>query len=235
VFSKSAHLYDAIYTSFKNYPAEADRLHAIIQERVSEATTLLDVACGTGLHLEHLAMHYEVEGVDLDPAMLDIARQRLPGVPLTQGGMVDFDLGKTFDAVTCLFSSIGYLLSAELLYSGIANMTRHVAPGGLLIVEPWITPDQWQPTHPQAVFVDTSSIKIARMSRIGRRGERSILMFYYLVGTADEVDYFTEQHESRLHSHSEYVTALERAGLSPEFDPDGLMGRGLHMGHRPAD
>jgi SAM-dependent methyltransferase len=233
VFSKSAHLYDAIYTSFKNYEMEAERVHAIIQECVSGASKLLDVACGTGLHLEHLASHYEVEGVDLDPGMLDIAGQRLPGVPLTVGGMVDFDLGRTFDAVTCLFSSIGYLLSAQELEKGIINMARHVRPGGILVVEPWITPDQWEPRHPDAIFVDRPEIKIARMSRIRRRRERSTVVFHYLVGTEDGVDCFTEQHESRLHSHSEYLACLESAGLSPEFDPEGLMGRGLYVGLRP--
>ncbi|HEX2259158.1 MAG TPA: class I SAM-dependent methyltransferase, partial [Actinomycetota bacterium] len=226
MFSKSAHLYDAIYTSFKNYEMEAERVHAIIQEHVPGASTLLDVACGTGLHLEHLSSHYEAEGVDLDPQMLDIARQRLPGVPLTVGGMAEFDLQRSFDAVTCLFSSIGYLLSAEMLNKGITNMTRHLRPGGVLIVEPWITPDQWLPKHPEAVFVDHPSLKIARMGRMRRRGEHSLLTFHYLVGTKDGVNYFTELHESRLHSHSEYLACLASAGLSPEFDPEGLMGRG---------
>ncbi len=147
--------------------------------------------------------------------------------------MTDFDLGRTFDAVTCLFSSIGYLLSAEMLNKGITNMARHVRPGGILIVEPWITPDRWQPKHPEAVFVDRPSIKIARMSRIRRRGERSTVVFHYMVATEDRVDCFTEQHESRLHSHSEYLTSLDGAGLSAEFDPEGLMGRGLYVGLRP--
>lgn len=233
MFSKSAHLYDAIYTSFKNYEREAEKVHTIIQERVPGATTLLDVACGTGLHLEQFAKHYEAAGVDLDPRMLEIARQRMPpGVPLTLGGMVDFDLGRAFDAVTCLFSSIGYLLSAELLQKGISNMARHVRPGGILLAEPWITPEQWEPRHPEAVFVDRSDVKIARMSRIGRRGEISTVVFHYLVGRDDAVDYFTEQHTSRLHSHGEYLSCLTAAGLKPEFDSYGLMGRGLYIGQR---
>lgn len=234
MFSKSAHLYDAIYTSFKNYELEAKRVHAIIQGRVPGATTLLDVACGTGLHLQHLARNYDVQGVDLDSGMLEIARRRLPGIPLTVGGITDFALGRTFDAVTCLFSSVGYLLSPEVLNEGLINMARHVRPGGILILEPWITPDQWQPKHPEAIFVDGPSIKIARMSRIRRRGKRSTVVFHYLVGTEDGVEYFTERHESRLHSHSEYITSLECAGLSPEFDPEGLMGRGLYVGLRAA-
>jgi ubiquinone/menaquinone biosynthesis C-methylase UbiE len=32
------------------------------------------VACGTGRYLEELCRWYEVEGIDLSPAMLDLAR-----------------------------------------------------------------------------------------------------------------------------------------------------------------
>jgi ubiquinone/menaquinone biosynthesis C-methylase UbiE len=45
VFSRSAALYDPLYATFKDYPAEVERLRALIGER----RTLLDVACGTGI------------------------------------------------------------------------------------------------------------------------------------------------------------------------------------------
>lgn len=74
MFTKSARFYDAIY-AFKDYEREAEHLHALIQARVSAAApTVLDVACGTGLHLQHLQARYAVEGLDLDPNMLEIAR-----------------------------------------------------------------------------------------------------------------------------------------------------------------
>src|SRR5581483_10962704 len=92
VFTRSTHLYDAVY-SFKDYAAESARLHELIQARRPGAATLLDVACGTGAHLEQLGRWYEVEGVDVDPEMLEVARARLPGVPLHAGDMRELDLG----------------------------------------------------------------------------------------------------------------------------------------------
>jgi ubiquinone/menaquinone biosynthesis C-methylase UbiE len=83
MFRKSQRFYDAIY-AWKDYPAEVDRLLSIIRERVPEAGSLLDVACGTGKHLELLRDHYRVEGVDLDPEMIALARERLgSNVPCT--------------------------------------------------------------------------------------------------------------------------------------------------------
>ena len=77
--------------------------------RARPARALLDVACGTGKHLERLAQDHSVEGMDLDAALLELALRRLPGVPLHQADMTSFELGRRFDAVVCLFSSIGYV------------------------------------------------------------------------------------------------------------------------------
>ena len=106
--TSTADLYDLFY-DFKDYAAEADAIRNIVTLRHPGARTLLDVACGTGRHLEHLRESFTVEGVDIDDGLLRVAADRLPGVPLDHGDMRDLDLGERFDVVTCLFSSIGYM------------------------------------------------------------------------------------------------------------------------------
>ena len=59
MFSRSAALYDALYATFKDYQTETARLRELIAERVPDARTLLDVACGTGVHLALLRQHFE--------------------------------------------------------------------------------------------------------------------------------------------------------------------------------
>ena len=76
MFRRSQHFYDAIY-AWKDYRGEVDRLLSIVQKRVPEARSVLDVACGTGRHLELLRAHFEVAGVDIDPDMIAVARARL--------------------------------------------------------------------------------------------------------------------------------------------------------------
>jgi SAM-dependent methyltransferase len=235
VFSRSAHLYDAIY-AFKDYPAEAARLERLIEERVPDARTLLDVACGTGLHLAELRGRYDVEGADLDPALLAIARERLPGVPLHEADMTTIDLGREFDVVTCLFSSIAYTVTEERLRAATAALARHVAPGGLLVVEPWILPDQWKSDFVGAVFVDEPRLKIARMNAHGGEPPRDVLVmeFEYLVGTPERVERFTERHEVGMFKREQYLGAVRDAGLEPEWEDEGLFGRGLVLGTRGA-
>jgi SAM-dependent methyltransferase len=190
------------------------------------------VACGTGKHLELLKPRYEVEGVDVDPEMVRIARERVPGVPIHEGNMVEFDLGRKFDVVTCLFSSIGYTGSVGRLDRAVASMSRHTAPGGVLIVEPWVTPETFEPGRPSASFVDEPDLKIARMDVPRVEGRFSVIDFHYLVATPEGIEHFTEHHEVVLFTHQEYLDAFRKANLDVEHDPEGLMGRGLYIGIR---
>jgi len=228
MFSNSAHIYDAVY-SFKDYAAESERLHALIEERSPGATTLLDVACGTGKHLEQLRTWYEVSGLDLDPELLEIAKGRLGDVELHQGDMTSFSLGRRFDVVTCLFSSIGYVGTVDGLGAAVAAMARHLNPGGVLIVEPWLTPDVWMVDRPHLLSVDEPDLKIVRMTVSGREGRLAIMNFEYLIGTPAGIESFSERHEAALFTDEEYREAFTGAGLTVDHDPDGLTGRGLYI------
>jgi SAM-dependent methyltransferase len=233
VFSRSARLYDAIY-SFKDYPAEAASVHELVQARRPGAETLLDVACGTGAHLVELARWYRCVGVDLDPELLAVGRERLPAeVELRAVDMRDFDLGQRFDAVTCLFSSIGYVRDTRELAGAVGSMARHLEPGGVLVVEPWLSPDRIRVPHVGAVFVDEPELKIARINAVEVDVNRSIMEMHYLVGRPDGVEHFTELHELTLFTDEEMLAAFRAAGLEVEHDPDGgPMGRGLYIGVR---
>jgi SAM-dependent methyltransferase len=233
MFTKSQRLYDAIY-SFKDYKAEAGRLHDLIQAEVPGARTLLDVGCGTGMHLAQLSKYYEVEGLDLDEDMLAIARQRLPQIPLHHADMTDFELDKTFDVVVSLFSSIGYVRSLDNLRRCAGALARHVRPGGLAVVEPWFTPEEWEPGHSALTVVDEEDLKLARMNVAGQSDRDSIIHFHYLVTEADaEVTHFTEEHILGLFTTDEYLDAMRRAGFQVTHDPEGLMGRGLYVAVKP--
>ena len=233
MFRKSQQFYDAIY-SWKDYPAEVDRLMRLIRERAADARSLLDVACGTGKHLELLRAHFDVAGVDLDPEMIALARERLgPEIPLHVGDMAAFDLGRTFDVVTCLFSSIAYVRTLDGLHRAIANLSGHAGSEGLVVVEPWFFPEQWAPGHVHAIFVDEDDLKLARMSVSEPLTDPLTMTFHYLLATPEGVEHATEEHVVGMFPHEAYVEAFRAAGLSVERDPEGLMGRGLYVGTKP--
>jgi SAM-dependent methyltransferase len=232
VFSQSAKNYDTIYSAIgKDYEAEASRLAELITLHSSaRAETLLDVGCGTGGHIAYLQNQFEVEGLDLDEEMLQIAQRKLPGVKLHHGDMSDFDLGKKFDIVVCLFSSIGYVGTTAKLKLTIANLARHTNRGGLVFVEPWIYPEDFETGTPRAVFVDRPDLKLARMNVGQVQDGVSILDFHYLMATPAGIEQFTERHELALFRHEQYQEAFDSATLDVRHDEEGLDGRGLYIG-----
>jgi ubiquinone/menaquinone biosynthesis C-methylase UbiE len=232
MFSLSSQYYDLIY-SFKDYQAEAQKLIDVIGKNLgSGGNRLLDVACGTGRHLEYLQEEFKAEGLDLDAQLLTLARQRNPGMTFHQADMINFDLGQRFDVVTCLFSSIGYTRTLENLERAVTCMARHLVPGGLLIIEPWFTPDDWHPNTVHALYIDEPELKIARVNTSFAKGRLSYFDLHYLIGTPTGTEHFVEHHELGLFTTAEMRAALAAAGLEVSHDSEGLMGRGLYLGLR---
>lgn len=218
MFVHSARVYDLLY-SFKDYESEARDLTALIREGKPDATSLLDVACGTGKHLELLHRSFpDVAGVDIDDGLLAVARQRLSDVPLTHGDMRTFDLGRTFDAVTCLFSSVGYLRDDDELVAAIGRMAAHLSPGGVLVVDGWVRPDAWWPgTNVQALAETGDGLAAARVARTWRDGDRTILDMRYLIATGEDgFEQQQEVHELTLFSDEAYRSAFAAASLTPD-------------------
>lgn len=233
MFSKTARYYDALY-SWKDYETETERLVAIIDRYVPEAASILDVACGTGKHIELLRERFDVEGVDLDPELLAIARTRNPGTKLHVADMTTLRLGIKFDVVMCLFSSIAYVGTLEDLRRAVAALADHVAPGGLLLIEPWFSPDTFRPEgHIGWLVVDEADLKIARANVPRREGGLSVLDFHYLVATHEGVEHLTERHELGLFTDEQYRAAIVDTGSTLRTDED-LMGRGLFVATRPS-
>src|SRR5215475_5925950 len=214
MFSQTAQYYDTIYLAMKDYGAEAEKLTAIMHQYCrSTGNRLLDVACGTGLHLSYLKQHFQVEGLDLDEQLLTIARQCNPEVPLHHADMVDFALGRMFDVVTCLFSAIGYVKTLDNLCQAVQCMAQHLTSGGVLLIEPWFTPETWRTGTVYARFIDEPDLKIARINTSFVEGRLSIMDMHYLIGTPAGTEHYVERHELGLFTTEEMRHALTTGGL----------------------
>ena len=234
MFEKSAYLYDAYY-HFLDYSAASDKVRTLIRRFNRDAETLLDVACGTGGHLDYLREHYRVAGLDITPGLLAIARERYPEIPFHEGDMADFNLDRKFDVITCLFCSIGYVRTVERVEMAVACMSRHLQPGGVLIVEPWVSPENCWTNRVTGEVLDRPDLKIVRMHTHEVEGRLSVYDINYLVGTPQGVTYFKEREEMGLFTHEEYVKAFKKAGLEVSHLDEELFPNhryGLYIGVR---
>ncbi|MCL7376753.1 class I SAM-dependent methyltransferase [Streptomyces sp. 35G-GA-8] len=226
-----AEIYDQVYAlRGKDYPAETKFVTERIRARVPEASSLLDVACGTGGHLRYFDELFEhVEGVELAESMLSVARDRMPGVPLHQGDMRAFDLGRTFDAVVCMFAAVAHQSAGELAGT-MRCFARHVRPGGVVVVEPWWFPETFLDGYVAADVLTPDHRTISRVSHTRREGEASRMEVHYVVADTGGARYFTESYLHQLFPRELYERTLRDAGLTPEYIDDAQSGRGLFLG-----
>ena len=116
------------------------------------------------------------------------------------------------------------------LRAAIINMARHLNPGGVLIIEPWLTEETWKPA------ASTRSMSTNRISKSRgcdystASGRMSVFKWHLLIGTPEGIEYLTQRHELFLFSNAEYIEAINAAGLDVTYDEKGLMNRGLFIG-----
>jgi SAM-dependent methyltransferase len=227
----SGDVYDALHDLFKDYRMECVKLRTVLGQYAPRAKTLLDVTCGTGRHLEQLGKkRYYVEGLDMSREMLRTARKRCPGTRFHQANMVNFRLRRRFDVIICLFSSIAYVKTFERLQRTIVNFANHLQPGGIVVVEPWFSPEKYWTGRVVANFVNKPRLKIVWMYTSDVERRTAILNSHYLVGTAERIHHFTERYEVGLFTHQQYLEAFQKARLEVHYHKKGLMGRGMYIG-----
>ena len=228
-YRKFAAIYDAAY-HFVDYPTAAAQVRTTIQDRHPTARSLLEVACGTGRYLELLARDFAVEGLDLCPEMLAKARARVPDVPLHQGDMTSFDLGRRYDVVCCLFRSIAYTATPDRFDAAVAAMARHVAPKGVLLVEPFFTPEAYRVDRVTLNEYKRDNFALAWMYVSEKTASGARLRINCLVGTPSGVEHFVEVHELGLFTPDDFARAFAAAGLRMEYQPDAPGGTGMYIG-----
>lgn len=232
--------YDDLYAALgKDHVAEATALLDVVTRVLGRTpASWLDVACGTGQHLATVADTVpEVVGVDLSPQMLDVARARLGGrVELLEADQRDLDLGRRFDVVTSLFSSIGYATDLDALDGTVAALADHVLPGGLLVVEPWVDPADWEDGRTQVIDVDEVDRRAVRVLTSRREGELSIMDVAVVSAAAGRLTVDREEHRMLLVPRGRLLEAVAGTGLAVEdVDAPELSGRGLVVARRPED
>jgi len=231
VFTESAELYDVIYSSFKDYPAESAQIAQLLRSIDPSYHRLLDVGCGTGEHAYLLANRhgFAVDGLDIDPEFVRIAQTKNPAGRFFEADMSDFSLSTLYDAVLCLFSSIGYVKTLDRLERTLGCFRTHLQHQGRVVVEPWFPPGKMQPGHHSERIGERAGVRVRRVGTTELDGRVSRLRFEYTIESDRGVRHATETHELGLFTVDEMLAAFAAAGLVAEYESAGLAGRGLYV------
>ncbi|MER5555915.1 class I SAM-dependent methyltransferase [Streptomyces sp. NPDC002793] len=229
-----AETYDLIHRARgKDYAGEARYVADLARKKTPDATSLLDVACATGSHLEAFAGMFDtVAGLELSRPMVDAARVKLGDI-IHQGDMRDFELGARFDVVTCMFGSIGHAMTEADLIATLRRFEAHLSDGGVVLVDPWWFDDTFTPGHVAGDVCTAEGLTMARVSHATRQDDKSRMEVHYTVASAEQgIRHFVETYLARLYTRGQYEKAFAEAGFAVEYLPEVHNGRGLFLAVR---
>jgi SAM-dependent methyltransferase len=132
-------VYDARFTALEQRGQDVHgEAHFVAALGVS---SVLDAGCGTGrVAIELGRRGIDVVGVDLDPGMLAVARRKAPHLTWCEGDLATFELASPkmsgqrylFDAIV-LAGNVMIFLAPGSEATVVANLARHLVPGGALV------------------------------------------------------------------------------------------------------
>ena len=226
MFEDYAKYYNLLYQD-KNYAEETDFVLGLLTNDNRALHSLLDLGCGTGRHALELGKKgLAVEGVDISETMLDMGRQMLSAVRpapadlpvLREGDIRAVRLGKTFDAVICLFHVMSYQNNDEDARALLSTAWEHLKPGGLFLFDFWHAPCVFkvQPEH-RIKVMENEEIHILREATPTWNSAGNIVTVHYdMTQTRKEdgsVFPFSEDHPMRCW-YPEELRGLARTGFA---------------------
>jgi ubiquinone/menaquinone biosynthesis C-methylase UbiE len=146
-YAKLAPVYDsmALDPAIRAYYSKwRESLLAAVRQRGLEATTLVDLACGTGNSTIPWTRHrgWTIIGVDGSEGMLRVARRKSRAVRWIRQDLATLDLGDVrADLVTCHFDALNHLVKPGDFEATLCRAGRLLRPGGLLQFD--LNTDQW--------------------------------------------------------------------------------------------
>jgi len=222
-----SHAYDALYRD-KDYKAECDFLEAAIARYGSGAhRTVLDLGCGTGGHAIELGRRgYSVTGVDVSPAMLEIARNKVnqsapdkhQHIEFMLGDVETVYLGANFDSAIMMFAVLGYLTDTDRLARALRNVRRQLRRGGIFIADFWYGPAVMKaPPGDRVRVVDLPGRTIVRVTGAELDTFKQIATIHfdlYDIAERAALRKSSETHPMRYFFAQELLLLCERAEFS---------------------
>jgi SAM-dependent methyltransferase len=216
-----AELYDLIFIAMdKDFSGQAGQVADLVRRALPHSRTLLDVGCGTGEHARYLSeVHgFEVDGIDISPEMIARARAKCPRGRFDIGDMTNFHLGRCYDGVFCMSGAIAHTITAPRLREALACLRDHLAPGGVAVVQPYLTPDRVK-VGTGEYTVESGDVRVKRTRLSERDGRYQRVHYHYVIEGPDGTREAEEVDEWGLFTVDEMLASFSAVGLAATYDP----------------
>jgi len=232
--SSSIEMFDTIaaeYDMFKrhrDYDREAAYVIELMEQSALNArdARILDLGMATGSLLLSLSEHVgSIAGLDASEHMRKIASHKLgPQAEIYDASFESYKLGVQFDVILWMDGGVGYV-HPDLLDNSLMSASKHLNPGGILIIEPWYDRDNWE--HGKIFTVSSSSgnRKYTRKS-IGEP-DGTVLFEHLVYENGELVDTSQGKSHFYLHYQQDVLSEIENAGFEVIKVESPIFKRGL--------
>ena len=190
----------------------ATKLFGFLKDKHYYVRSVLDVGCGTGEFLSVMQNGCsDLVGIDLEPAMIEMAKNQVPDATLRVENMFDFDLGRKFDMVSCNYATLNFALDADHLNKFFKLVAAHLNDGGIFVFD--FKTDKTQNNN-ETVFTESNAYDFYRNVKVD--GLNYAVKEIYYVASKDnyhKIPYFAN---NRLWSVDDIKRALAAAGFENE-------------------
>ncbi len=213
-----AGLYDAINEEYIDYEAQGRFAIGLLRECGIARGRIVDLGCATGQHALRIARAgYEVLGVDLSPALLRKARQRLSRRPDSHVACADLralPVRPGFDAAICLNHTINYMVGDDLA-GAAAEVWRILRPGGVWLVDffDYGPVGQWNAVWREIVARDDLQVRTVHHMTLDPGGRSATDAHVYMVTRDGRIQSFEGVDHLRVTTTQGMVADLRQVGF----------------------
>lgn len=131
LYKKYAEVYEMMYHTFINYNEEYDFYSGKLKKY--NCHSLFEPGCGTGsLANRFIKTGFDYTGLDLNKAMLEIARRKNPGVDFFETDMRNFQLPEKKQACIIAGRTTSYLLTDMDVMDSFRSINTNLQDGGIV-------------------------------------------------------------------------------------------------------
>ncbi len=200
----------------ENYAEEAEVYFGRFRRLgVPDGGTLLHLGSGGGSLDSHLKANYRIIGIDLSPAMIEIARQVNPEVEYVQGDMRTARLGQEFDAVL-LHDAAAYMTSLDDLKRCHETAAAHLVSGGALLTPPEELRSRFKQNrvHHRTIEKDGVSVTTVEVTHDPDPSDSTFeLTFVYLIRRGGSLEIETDTHVLGVFELEDILDAIRSSGF----------------------
>ena len=215
-----------VYNEFGwNYYPEifGEQLLQWLQKHGVSPKNAMDLGCGTGILCEILhKTGINASGMDFSAGMIEIARQRMPGIRYEVADMITFRPETQYDLVTCTGDALNHIGALSDLEQIFRNVYDYTSPGGYFIFD-ILNEHEVSTSEPfEMEFSDTVRVWF----QMTRPGEKQVNLKIRVFEKGKQS--FEENIRETIHDPAAVCDLLRESGFSIVKCADRLLDEGNH-------